>query len=151
MTVTSKVDGGNGQVSPESFEVALDSSVTFTITPDTGYAVDTISYLGTTYTNNGVSTPPENSSWVEVTIDKVSKAFELVVTFDVCESNDGVPDKYKKTVTAKSGRGGKVSPKNQKVVKGKDATVNIEPDDNMAVDTITDGDTTYVNDGTKSE
>lgn len=127
--------------------MALNSPVTFTITPDEGYAVDTITIDGTAYVNNGISEPPYNSGWVTVTIDDVSENMTVSVTFDVCSDDSGIPDKYKHTVTAMAETGGSVSPKSQLVVDGEDATIDIQPDDGMAVDTISVNGESYINDG----
>lgn len=50
-------------------------------------------------------------------------------------------------VTATAGPGGSVSPEKQNVIQGEDAVIDITPDEQMAVDTITANDETYVNDG----
>lgn len=128
-------------------EVALNDPVTFNLNPDSGYAVDTIIINGSSYINNGVSEPPEDSSWVTLYIPEVTEGLSISVSFSACSDDSGVPDKYKHTVTATAGPGGSVSPETQKVVDGEDAVVEIDPEDGMAVDTISTGEDEYVNDG----
>lgn len=77
----------------------------------------------------------------------VNEPHTIVVTFDTSSDGSSVADKYKLTVNATAGPGGKVSPETQKVITGQDASVDITPDVGMAVDTITANDTEYVNDG----
>lgn len=128
--------------------MALNDPFTFTVTPNSGYAVDTIMINGTQYVNNGSSEPPYASSWVTVTVDSVTEDLSISVSFSICTDDSGIPDKYKHTVTASAGPGGKVSPESQLVVDGSDATIDIDPDDGMTVDTITVNDEDkYINDG----
>ncbi len=128
--------------------MALDDPFTFKITPNSGYAVDTIDINGTKYINNGSSEPPYNSSWVDVTIDHVKDNLKIIVSFDTCSDDTAVPDKYKHTVSAIAEAGGSVDPEFQYVLTGEDATIEITPDEGMAVDTITVNDSdTYINDG----
>ena len=134
-------------VSPVSEDVALGGTFTLNITPDNGYAVSTISIDGSQYTNNGVSEPPANSTWLTVVLTDVNEPHTIVVTFDITSDGSGIADKYKLTVNASAGIGGQVSPKTQKVVSGSDASVDITPDAGMAVDTITTNTEEYVNDG----
>lgn len=134
-------------VSPVSEDVALGGTFTLNITPDSGYAVSTISIDGSQYINNGTSEPPENSTWLTVVLTDVTEPHTIVVTFDTTSDGSGIADKYKLTVNASAGTGGQVSPKTQKVVSGSDAAVNITPDTGMAVDTITTNEKEYVNDG----
>ena len=134
-------------VSPVSEDVALGGTFTLNITPDSGYAVSTISIDGSQYVNNGTSEPPENSTWLTVVLLDVNEPHTIVVTFDTTSDGSGIADKYKLTVNASSGTGGQVPPKTQKVVSGSDAAVDITPDTGMAVDTITTNEEEYVNDG----
>lgn len=128
-------------------EVALNDSVTFTVIPDNGYAVDTIVLDGVTYINNGTSEPPRDSSWSTIYIASVTKDTSISVSFAICTDDTGIPDKYKHTVSATAGPGGQVSPESQLVVTGEDAIIDIVPDDGMAVDTITANNVEYINDG----
>ena len=134
-------------VSPVSEDVALGGTFTLNITPDSGYAVSTISIDGSQYINNGTSQPPENSTWLTVVLLDVNEPHTIIVTFGTSSDGSGVADKYRLTVNATAGPGGKVSPETQKVISGQDASVDITPDSGMAVDTITANDTEYVNDG----
>ena len=141
------MSGNGGLVSPVSEDVDLGGTFTLNITPDSGYAVSTISIDGNQYINNGVSEPPANSTWLTVVLTDVNEPHTIVVTFDITSDGSGIADKYKLTVNASAGTGGQVSPKIQKVVSGSDAAIDITPDAGMAVDTITANDVKYVNDG----
>ena len=127
--------------------MAPDDVLNVSIIPDAGYAVDSITIAGSVYVNNGVSDPPPQSSWLTITLSNVLSDTTISVSFAVCSDDTGVPDKYKHTVKAVAGSGGIVSPESQIVVEGSDAYIDIISDDNMAVDTISDGTTTYINNG----
>ena len=127
--------------------MAQGDTFTLTITPDYRFAVDTITIDSDVYVTNGLSEPPKES-WRTIVIENVSKDIAIQVTFSECNDDSGVPDKYKHTVTATAGQGGSASPEEQRVVTGGTAEINIEPDDGMAVDTISvNGEIEYVNDG----
>ena len=97
--------------------------------------------------NNGTSEPPEDSSFRTIVLNDVQSDVNISITFAYCTDDTSIPDKYKLKVTATAGPGGKVSPESQNVVSGDDAVINITPDEDMAVDTITTNDETFVNDG----
>lgn len=134
-------------MTPGSGSIKVGDSITFTITPNPGMAVDTITIDSTSYMNNGKSQPPEDSSWSTVYIKEVTGDMKFSVTFSDDSDDDGIPDKYEHVVTASAGIGGTVSPITQYVVDGGDADISIAPDNGMAVDTITTKDDEYVNDG----
>lgn len=118
------------------------------IAPATGMAVDVVTIDGVQYVHDGSSEPPENSSWVRLEFSSAPATMTISVTFSECTDDSGIPDKYKAVVTASvSGTGGTVRPASQKVVKGASAKIDIEPNEDMAVDTITVGDDVYINDG----
>lgn len=118
------------------------------ISPVIGMAVDVIAIDGVQYVHDGSSEPPENSSWVQLEFSSAPATMTISVTFSECTDDSGIPDKYKAVVTASvSGTGGTVKPASQKVVKGASAKIDIEPNEDMAVDTITVGDEVYINDG----
>lgn len=140
-------EGGNGTVSPESAEVALNDSFTLTITPYIGYAVDTIKLDNISYVNNNQTVLPDNSTWEKFVIKDVTENHEITVSFSVSTGTDRIPDKYKYEVSAVAEEGGSVLPETQLVAHGNDAIIDIDADANMAVDTITANGITYVNDG----
>lgn len=80
-------------------------------------------------------------------INPVTKAHKVSVIFSDCSDSTNIPDKYKHTVNAAAGIGGSVSPETQKVVSGQSASIDITPDEGMAVDIIYDGAHEYVNNG----
>ena len=139
--------GVGGTALPVSADIAQGQSFTCQINPSNGYAVDTITIGSSSSVNNGTSEPPEHSCFRTITITNVQSDVNISITFDYCTDDTGVPDKYKLQVNATAGPGGSVSPENQNVIHGEDAIINIVPDENMAVDTITANDETYVNDG----
>ena len=112
--------------------MALGESFTFTVSPNSGYAVDTIILDGSSYINTGSSNPPEGSTWTSITISNVSSSSSLSISFAVSSDDSGVPDKYKHTVIAIAGEGGSVDPESQLVVDGEDAEISIDPDDSEA-------------------
>lgn len=129
--------------------MALNEDYSLSILPDSNFAVDTITIDSTAYVNDGRGLPPENSSWTTVNILDVTANHTITVTFAACTDDTGIPDKFKHTVTASAGPGGAVVPESQLVVDGRTAEIEIIPDEGMAVDTITAGETVYVNDGTE--
>lgn len=90
---------------------------------------------------------PEGSTWEQFVVSNVTADVEVSVTFAADTNGNDVPDKYENfSVTAVAGEGGSAVPATQTVAFGNDATITITPAQGMAVDTITIGDTTYIND-----
>lgn len=102
---------------------------------------------GHQYINDGKSDPPENSSWLTVVLQNVESNHSIIISFSQSSDDTGVADKYKHTVTAKSGAGGSVNPASQLVVDGDDGVINIIPDEGMAVDTISTPNQDFINNG----
>lgn len=125
-----------GYVQPESVDVALGSSYTFTIVVNPGWAIDTITLDSVSYINNGVNDPPPSSTWTSILVQNIDNNTSLSISFAISISNDDVPDKYKNLVTASAGDGGSVHPDRQYVYDGESAVINITSDKDMAVDTI---------------
>ncbi|MDO4939917.1 MAG: InlB B-repeat-containing protein, partial [Lachnospiraceae bacterium] len=129
--------GSHGAVSPESKTVNEGEDATFTITPDTGYEIDTV-------TVDGAAVTPTTDTTYKFT--DVRAEHTLNVTFK--EIYVPIPQ-Y--TITATAGANGKVSPESKTVNEGEDATFTITPDTGYEIDTVTvDGaavtptsDTTY--------
>lgn len=127
--------------------MALNEDYSLSILPDSNFAVDTITIDGTAYVNDGRGLPPENSSWTTVNILDVTSNHTITVSFSATSDTTGVPDKYKLRIRAISSGNGSVSPSEQLVVYGSDAIIHIAPNSGWAVDTISDGQSTYINDG----
>lgn len=90
---------------------------------------------------------PEGSTWDKFVVENVTSDVTISVTFAADTNDNGIPDKYENfNVAAVAGEGGSAAPANQIITFGNDATVTITPEPGMAVDTITIGDTTYIND-----
>ena len=90
---------------------------------------------------------PEGSTWEAFKLTNVVADTIVTVTFAEDSNGNDVPDKYDTvTVTATAGENGTVNPTSATVTPGDDVTINILPSEGYAVDEITVGDTTYVND-----
>lgn len=90
---------------------------------------------------------PEGSTWEAFKLTNVVADTTVNVTFAEDSNGTGVPDKYEEvTVNAIAGENGTVNPTNTTVIPGGDVTITIAPSEGYAVDEITVGDTTYVND-----
>lgn len=97
--------------------------------------------------NNGQSNPPSDSTWTKLNFQSAQNGMSIEVSFSESSDDTGVPDKYKFTVAVTLGDGGIAEPMSQLVVYGKSATINITANQDMAVDTISDGDNEYINNG----
>lgn len=94
---------------------------------------------------------PTGSTWTQIHIDSAQNGMVFEISFAESTDDTGVPDKYKYTVTVTiPTEDGDAVAIPQLVVYGASSTINITPDIGYAVDTITVGDTQYINDGSKS-
>ena len=90
--------GPNGSISPNEAYVANGNNATFTITPVSGYAVDTITIDADeageqVLTNNGGSLPTGVAEkWASYTFSNVTEDHTISVTFGLDEDDNGVPD-----------------------------------------------------------
>ena len=93
--------GENGAITPNgNVSVLSGADQAFTITPDDGYAVDTITVDVDAYTNNGSTTVPgEGNSWTSYTFSNVTGDHSISVTFGVDTNGNGVPDANETTHT----------------------------------------------------
>ena len=90
---------------------------------------------------------PEGSTWEQFKLENVTQDTTVTITFAEDANNNDVPDKYEQiTVSAIAGENGSVSPEKKIITSGEDVTLEITPKDGYAVDSITIGGTTYVND-----
>lgn len=117
-TVTASVSGLGGTVAPPEQTVTEGDSAIITITPDATHVIATV-------TDNGVSKPAV-SPYV---IANVREAHGVVVTFS---------DNTRLVTASVQGDGGQVDPVQQQVVVGNDAVVNLTPDANHHIQSITD-------------
>lgn len=83
--------GPNGSINPEEAYVSDGGSATFTITPVSGYAVDTITIDSTAHKNDGTA-PAPGTSWTSYTFKDVTEDHTISVTFGLDEDDNGVPD-----------------------------------------------------------
>lgn len=107
-TITASVDGGNGSITPSTCYVIAGTDAEFTITPDTNYALDTVTIVKQdvggstvetkTYPNDGEHNIPGYASGT-LTLSDVRSNYAITVTFAVDTDKDGTPDKYDRTLT----------------------------------------------------
>ncbi len=106
--ITASVDGGNGSITPPTRYVIAGTDAEFTITPDTNYALDTVTIVKQdvggstvetkTYPNDGEHNIPGYTSGT-LTLSDVRSDYAITVTFAVDADKDGTPDKYDRTLT----------------------------------------------------
>lgn len=106
--ITASVDGGNGSITPPTRYVIAGTDAEFTITPDTNYALDTVTIVKQdvggstvetkTYPNDGEHNIPGYTSGT-LTLSDVRSDYTITVTFAVDTDKDGTPDKYDRTLT----------------------------------------------------
>ena len=106
--ITASVDGGNGSITPPTRHVIAGTDAAFTITPDTNYALDTVTIVKKniddttvetkTYRNDGEHNIPGYASGT-LTLSDVRSDYAITVTFASDNDGDGTPDKYDRTLT----------------------------------------------------
>ena len=106
--ITASVDGGNGSITPPTRHVIAGTDAAFTITPDTNYALDTVTIVKKniddttvetkTYRNDGEHNIPGYASGT-LTLSDVRSDYAITVTFASDNDGDGTPDKYDSTLT----------------------------------------------------
>lgn len=106
--ITASVDGGNGSITPPTRYVIAGTDAEFTITPNTNYALDTVTIVKQdvsgstvetkTYPNDGEHNIPGYTSGI-LTLSDVRSDYAITVTFAVDADKDGTPDKYDRTLT----------------------------------------------------
>jgi hypothetical protein len=112
-TITS-TGGGGGSISPASVTAVENETTSFTITPDTGYAIDSVtgcdgSLDGSLYTTASAT----QDCAVSASFNKTYK------------------------VTASAETGGSITPLEQTVIHGETATLTLAPDTGYAIDSVT--------------
>ena len=76
LTVTASVSGTGGTISPlGATPVNYKGSLTFKVTPNPGYAINTVSGCGKTYSGNGITTA------VDYPFDAITRSCPVVATF----------------------------------------------------------------------
>ena len=107
--ITASVDGGSGSITPTTRYVIAGTDAEFTITPDTNYALDTVTIVKkniddttvvetNTYRNDGETEIPGYTSGT-LTLSDVRSNYAITVTFAEDADKDGTPDKYDRTLT----------------------------------------------------
>ena len=107
MTVTGTVSGGGGTITPASQNINYGSTANLTVTPSTGYSINTVSGCGGSLSGNTYTTGAITSSCAVT-------ALFTIRTFTVAG-------------TVENGVGGTISPTTQSVNYGGYATINIYP------------------------
>ncbi len=107
--------GSGGSFSPASAVVNHGSTTSFTVVPDTGYHVDTISGCGGSLSGNTYTT------------GAITAACTVSATFALNEY----------TVSATAGSGGAISPASSPVLHGSTTSFTVTPDTGYHIDTVT--------------
>ena len=114
--------GSNGVVSPVDTSIILGDSLVFTITPDDGYGIDSVSYNGDDISDDLV----QSGSDFTYTADSINENGSLYVDFKI--------KSYAITVTA--GANGVVSPTDTTITHSDTLTFTITPDDGYEIDSV---------------
>ena len=114
--------GSNGVVSPVDTSIILGDSLVFTITPDDGYGIDSVSYNGDDISDDLV----QSGSDFTYTANNITGNGSLYVDFKI--------KSYAITVTA--GSNGTVTPPDTSVTHGDSLVFTITPDDGYEIDSV---------------
>jgi hypothetical protein len=126
-TVTATA-GAGGAITPPSQTVTHGGSALFTVTPQSGFAVASVTGSTCTPTNNG------NGTWSAANI---TAACAVTATFSASSY----------TVTATAGMGGAITPPSQSVAHGGAANFTVTPQSGFSVTSVTGTTCTPVNNG----
>ena len=107
--------GANGSISPASQWVSDGNSASFTVTPDTGYSIDSASGCGGSLSGNTYTT------------GSITAACTVTASF--------VINAY--TVSATAGSNGAISPSNATVDYGNTTSFTVTPDSGYSIDSVT--------------
>lgn len=148
VTVTASSDG-SGTVDPSKKEVALGEYVTFTVTPGEGQALYQVKVGDTVKYTNTAETPFSGTYTLEdVTVDTV-----VTFVFSVDTDGDGIPDASETwfTVTLNHDANTSISSNGKqdavRVKIGQDCPIQFSAISGYAIDTVTVGDISYINNG----
>ena len=112
-------------------EAKHNETVTLTITPDSGYKLDTLTL------SSGTLNEEVSDLTLVYTFDMPAEAVDVEVTFSQIISGGGgviAPTVY--TLTAKAGEGGKISPESMEALKGTNATFIITADEGYEISEV---------------
>lgn len=148
VTVTASSDG-SGTVDPLKKEVALGEDVTFTVTPGEGQALYQVKVGDAVKYTNTAETPFSGTYTLEdVTVDTV-----VTFVFSVDTDGDGIPDASETwfTVTLNHDANTSISSNgvqdSVRVKIGQDCPIQFSAISGYAIDTVTIGETSYINNG----
>ena len=109
--------GSNGSISPASRSVAQGSSTSFTVTPNSGFKINTVSGCGGSLSGSTYSTGAINS------------ACTVSATF--------VTNPVNHTVTASAGSNGSISPASRSVVQGSTTSFTVTANNGYVINAVT--------------
>jgi len=112
-TVTATAGSGGG-IDPSSATVVSGDTASFTVTPDSGYAIDTVIGCGGSLSGNTYTTGA-------ITADCTVSASFVLATY---------------TVSATAGTGGNIAPASATVTSGQTTSFTVTPDNGYAIDTV---------------
>lgn len=148
VTVTASSDG-SGTVDPLKKEVALGEDVTFTVTPGEGQALYQVKVGDAVKYTNTAETPFSGTYTLEdVAVDTV-----VTFVFSVDTDGDGIPDASETwfTVTLNHDANTSISSNgvqdSVRVKIGQDCPIQFSAISGYAIDTVTIGETSYINNG----
>lgn len=148
VTVTASSDG-SGTVDPLKKEVALGEDVTFTVTPGEGQALYQVKVGDAVKYTNTAETPFSGTYTLEnVTVDTV-----VTFVFSVDTDGDGIPDASETwfTITLNHDANTSISSNgiqdSVRVKIGQDCPIQFSAISGYAIDTVTIGETSYINNG----
>ncbi len=127
VTITATA-GANGQISPVSVELTIGASAIFTITPDSGYEVASV-------TVDGADVTSDVDANGQYTFNDVKADHAISATFKEIPAAPTPPKTYEITATADAN--GSISPASQTVPEGGSATFTITPNSSYVIDTVT--------------
>ncbi|WP_129778137.1 InlB B-repeat-containing protein [Peristeroidobacter soli] len=107
--------GPGGSISPASVPVNFGTTATFTVTPDTGYSIDSVTGCGGSLSGNSFTT------------DTITGACAISATFSL--------NSY--AITASAGTGGTITPSSTPVNYGSTTSFTVTPDTGYDIDTVT--------------
>ena len=119
--VVTVATGSGGSISPNTIEVAEGGTQSFTITPDAGYRIASVTGCSGTLVGN------------VYTVTGISSACSITATFEVDPATN--PQTY--AVTIASGSGGKISPTSVNADANSRVTLTITPDAGYSIASVT--------------
>jgi trimeric autotransporter adhesin len=118
--------GEGGSISPASRQVDEGSTASFTVAPDDGYGIDSVSGCGGSLSGNTFTTGPVNADCT------VTASFSP----DSDPGDPPPPPAAQFTVSTSAGEGGSISPEGQEVEEGETASFTVTPDAGYGIESV---------------